>query len=147
MADAEVEMTRLARRLREAGRGDLTRRLNRAVNEAVKPLKRELPGSARRILPRRGGLGERVATTKISVRKQRWGVSIVAKNKYNLAKLDEGQVRHPDIRTAHRPRSEWVWVQQRVRPGWFSEPAERLKPAVTRQVQKALDDMIREIEG
>ena len=46
----------------------LRKELFKAVSEAVKPVKAELPRSARTVLPSSGGLGEWVAGAKITVR-------------------------------------------------------------------------------
>jgi hypothetical protein len=144
MADDGADFREFARVLRNAGRQDLAKKLNKAITDSVKPLKRELAVSARRVLPSRGGLGKSVAKTKIGMRRKRNGVIVTTKNKYDLQKLDEGAIRHPVF--PRGPKSGWEWSRQRVRPGWFSGPAEAAKADVTRAVEAALADIIRDID-
>jgi hypothetical protein len=141
------DLKAFAKRCREVGRKDLSRELNKAITDVVRPLKTELPASALRKLPRRGGLAKRVAESKIGVRKKPEGVTVVTKNKYDLAKLDAGFNRHPVLPRRGTPRSQWVWVEQRVRPGWFTEPAEALKPEAIRRLDAALKEVARKLEG
>jgi hypothetical protein len=143
MADDRADFREFARVLRKAGRQDLAKKLNKAILDSVKPLKRELAISARRVLPSRGGLGKSIAKTKIGMRRKSNGVIVVTKNKYALAKIDAGTVRHPVY--PRGSRAEWKWARQRVRPGWFSVPAEAAKMDVTRAVEGALADIIRDI--
>ena len=47
---------------------DLRRELFKAVSTAAQPVRREIPESARRVLPRSGGLGDWVADSTITIR-------------------------------------------------------------------------------
>jgi hypothetical protein len=134
----------LARRLKAAGEKDLAKRLNKSVNDAMKPLRQTLPQSARAKLPRRGGLAELVARSKIrTVRRNTGravGVRLRAENPDNIRRIDKGQVRHPVY--GHR-----VWVTQRVPAGWFTEPTEAAAPNARKQISAAVDAIAAEIDG
>lgn len=154
----------LQRRLKEAGERGLSRELNKSLNTAVKPLKMELPKSARRVLPSRGGLAERIAKSKISIRKKPNGLVLVAKNDYQLAKMDNpGVIRKPVFPRRSRlqrvtgrnkgraklqtNRKKWAWESQRIKPGWFSEPTARAGKQITTEVENAVKAVARQIEG
>lgn len=138
------QLATLARRLKMAGEKDLAKRLNKSINDAMKPLRQTLPQSARAKLPRRGGLAELVARSKIrTVRRNAGrsvGVRLRAENPDNIRRIDKGQVRH-------RVYGHGPWVTQRVPPGWFTEPTEAGAPNARKQISAAVDATAAEIDG
>jgi hypothetical protein len=130
----------LARDLKAAGRRDLQKELFSALNRATKPVREEIKANAFATLPASGGLNERVAASNVTVRGSGGRVRIVARpskrgGTFDPAKLDGGAVDHPTY--GHRPTVR----NQRVQPGWFSEPA----AAAGADVYDALNDAIEKV--
>lgn len=144
------EMVRLARRLKEAGNKDLSREMRKGTRNALKPLRNALPTSARKKLPRKNGLAEIVAKSKLSVTNraggQREGTRLTAKNAYSLQKMDEGEVRHP-VYARNPDRKKWAWKTQKVEPGWATEPFEKLAPEARAEMEKAMEIVIAKLDG
>lgn len=136
------ELAALAKRLRQAGDKDLQRKLYAAINRSTKPLKAELPGSARRTLPRRGGLAERVAKSKYKTQRRTTGraigIRVTATNRMEIARMDRGVLRHKTF--GHLP-----WETQRVPPGWFTRPADAAAPAARAELDAAMKDITQEL--
>jgi hypothetical protein len=139
-AQGADQLRRLARQLKEAGDRTLARELNKAIRKAVEPLKAELPDSARDTLPSRGGLAERVAQSKIGISRRKQGLRLVAKNKYQLKRMDKGSVRHPVFGNTE------VWALQFITPGWFTRRAEEHREAIQDEVVAAMDSVASQIE-
>lgn len=133
----------LAKRLKDAGDKELSKEFSRAISAATRPLIRGLRQSARDTLP--GDLGERVA--KSNIRTQRRvssrtaGLRIVAKNAYVLAKLDGGTVRHPVFGNRE------AWVNQRVKPGWWTTPTELAGKSVETDVLAAMRAIAKKLDA
>lgn len=112
--------------LKEAGRNGLKSELYKGLGRATKPLKHSVQQSARRRLPRRGGLAERVADSRITVKKttagNKVGVRVLGSNKMDIRSMDEGRLRWPVFPDSTETRNEWAWRERRIRPGWWSEP-------------------------
>jgi hypothetical protein len=147
------QLSRLTRALKEAGNRGLQRELTRGLNRAVLPLKRSLPESARAVLPRRGGLNERVATSlKTGLRRSdnRFGngVRLVVKSAKlrELNRLDQGSVRHPVFQRPNQSRRDATWVVQAITPGWFTGPAEELAPQARVEAKAAIDAVAAQID-
>lgn len=87
------------------------------LDDAAVKVETEARLNALRILPRRGGLAEEVASSDFSRRRQRAGmtttVEVSAGSEYDLAGIDEGVLIHP---VYGRP----PWVQQSIQSGWFT---------------------------
>jgi hypothetical protein len=145
------EFARLSRQLKEAGQKGLQREFTQAISRSVKPLKAELPASARTHLPRRGGLAERVAGSRIGFTRRTSGrgvgLRVQAKNAYHLAQMDKGFVRHPVFKRRGEESRSFVWVTQRVIPGWFTDPTDAAAPRIRREVLRAMDDVARKINA
>jgi hypothetical protein len=143
------ELAALSRRLKAAGDKGLQRELSKGIAKAMEPLKRELPASARSHLPRRGGLGNLVAQSKVRTSRRNSGRAVglrlqAANPNLQLRKLDDGELKHPVFRRAGRPV---VWVTQPVRPGWFTDPTQAAAPVVRAQVQAAMSAVAAQIDG
>jgi hypothetical protein len=136
----------LAARLDELGRGEMLRKVERAIKDAVQPL----PDASRRRaltrLPRRGGLAARVASADLTVvpyvHGDRVGAVIMSRAGVSRLKdlnaINRGRVMHPSF--GHRP-----WILQMVQPGWFTEPIKAGLPEVRAAVKAAVRDAIREV--
>lgn len=145
---ADNDLKSLARRLRQAGRKDLTRELNKGVADAVKPLRAELPASARSHLPRRGGLAARVAGAKIRVTRKPNGVVLTAVQQYQIRPMDDpGVIRHPVFKRKGEEGRHTVWMAQKIRPGWFSDPANRTRALAAKNLEAALNNVARKLDG
>jgi hypothetical protein len=161
---AEIDLKQLQRNLKAAGNTGLSRELNKGINHAVVPLKKEIPRSALLILPGRGGLNKRVAGSKMSVRKMSNGIRLVLKNDYQLTYMDNpGKLRHPVFprrsRTAkalgrstgssklHANRKKWAWESQKIKPGFFTKPVTRAGEQVRKDIVTAMENVVRQIEG
>lgn len=79
------QLAALSRRLRETGSKDLRREVFRGLGRAAKPAKAAAKREALRRLPKRGGLAELVASSRIGSRNRLAGndpsVRIVATNR------------------------------------------------------------------
>lgn len=146
--DVRVENTddlvRLGKALKATGDKGLKREVMRALKQAGKPLSPKVKSAARRDLPRRGGLGDIVAkssvTTSVRFSGKNPGVRIVGSRKgLSLPQIDAGTIRRPTFGRA-------PWVNQRVKPGWFTETIRDEAPAVRREVVDVLDDMAKRLE-
>ncbi|WP_182379821.1 hypothetical protein [Nocardioides sp. WS12] len=147
--DLEVQgaqqLEAVAKRLKAAGRGDLRKELLQQVRAAAKPTVTDIKRNAATDLPQRGGLAQAVAKSRIGTRTRmsgkRVGVRIEAKNGMDIKRLDQGRLRHPVF------GNRKAWVEQTVKPGWFSEPIKRRLPEVRDGVLKAMNDIIKKVEG
>src|SRR6266568_3381580 len=129
------KLTRLGRALKAAGDKDLQRELRRAMRR----------GALER-LPKRGGLAERVASSKFGVRTSTAGkgasVRVIGRSGYDLQGMDEGEIRHPVY--GHRKQK---WQTTTVKPGWFSDAEEAAAPKVRDELVKAIDIVAAKLEA
>ena len=137
------QLARISRQLREEANRGLRRELDKALREAVAPLRTALPESARETLPKRGGLAGQIAASRISVRRipaaRGGGLRLTATNPRALRLLNRGRVRHPVF--GREP-----WVTQKVRPGWWDRPIEQAGPDVQAAVKEAVGRVADRIE-
>lgn len=133
-----AQLAELARTLREAGEKDLARELTAGVAKALEAAPGAVRESALAILPRAGGLNERVAASKVTTRRSKSSVRVVASSDYDLKAIDRGRVKHPVFRKKGRKD---VWVIQIVPAGWFTRPLRALAPAVAAAIEKAARDV------
>ena len=151
MPDVEVrgadQLTRLARTLRQVGDKDLKKELRRGINEAVQPVKASIRARALSSMPRRGGLNQVMARSRITVSQRgsgaNPGVRLVTKS--HNPRIDKGIVRHPVRATG--PREDWTWVDQPVKPGWFTHPAAASAPITRLKLLAAMRRIERQLEG
>lgn len=143
------ELQRVGQLLEEQDK-KVRRDIGKHLTKAVKPVGDEAKSHAREILPRRGGLNEWVASSRTSVRTKLTGsganVRLVATRKTSSGKtaklqdIDSGTVRH-------RVFGRNQWVMQRVRPRWFTDPAEQAAPEIQTSLLKVLDDIEARLRG
>ncbi len=140
------QLQRLTRRIRDSGDKNLRRELAKALNRATKKPKADARANARQRLPRRGGLAELVAKSKLSTRNRTQGrgnpvLQIVAVNQDNIRNINAGTVRHPVF--GHHDR----WVNQPVTKGWFSDAMKGAAPEVRKELAVALSELERKLSS
>lgn len=137
------ELGTLARRLKEAGDGKLRSELLRSIRAAAKPAIPDIEASALANLPRRGGLAARVAAQAFAVRTSLTGtggrVSLVGRGMKELRDIDSGRLRHPLFGNRD------VWIQQDVKPGFFTDPIEAKAPDIRTGIERAINRVAGEI--
>lgn len=138
------QLAAVGRRLKAAGRGDLTAAMYRGMRRQAEPAVRAVRDSAKTTLPRRGGYAELVASHHVYVRirtgPRRVGMVVVAAGVD--PRLDrQGRLRHPLFGDTDR------WYEQKVRRGWFSRPMRKLAPQVRRAVFGEVDRLMRELDA
>lgn len=144
MADFSVvasEIESIARHLRLAGDGELVRSLQKAMSNAVAPVKDDIRGNLIPALPNPyaatldADLTLRTSTlTGTSPRVRVTGTTSSAKRR-RLRRLNSGILEHPLYGNRNH------WYRQPVQPGWFTAPAERDAPRVREEILRALDDV------
>lgn len=132
------QLGKLSRKLRAAGDKELSRELSKALNRATKRARAGAKFNARRI-GRRGGLARILASSTMSTKNQidtegTTALRIVTRGRIDIGRIDKGVVRHPVFGTKK-------WVNQRVRPGWWSEPMRLNESETRRELAAALDDL------
>lgn len=135
------QLVDLAKRLRSAPK-DLRLEMYRGINRAAKPIKNEVKASARKNLPKSGGLAKHIAGTKIATKRRvtgrSAGVRLVGRSGYDIGSINRGRVRH--LTFGHGP-----WVNQRVEPGFWSKPIVAAAPRVQQEIQDAMDVIERKL--
>jgi hypothetical protein len=127
------QLAELSKRLKQFGDKDLQRELSQGITQAMKPVRPALRESARRTLPRKGGLNLRVARAKITTRRSRQGVRLQAGGpRSQVDEINAGRFRHPVFGRKGR------WVTQPITPGWWDRPIDDLRDDVQRQLLAAM---------
>lgn len=135
------QFLRLSKALKHAGRTGMRRELNTGIRRAARPLVAKTRAEARRTLPQRGGLAAQVAKEpqRVQVRTgaKTAGVRlVVGKRSPGARSANRGQIRHPVFGNRE------VWVDQRVPVGWFDDTIKAEAPAIRREIERALNDVI-----
>lgn len=133
----------IGRRLKESGDKGLRRDLLRGINRALKPAKAKVKAAALRELPQGGGLNRVVASSRIGSRTRTAGRNPAVfltgkKSGHDLRSIDRGRLRHPVF---GRP----PWVNQEVKPGWWSQTLAGEVPTIRREVIDVMDDVARRL--
>lgn len=128
------DLATLARRLKEAGRNDLKKELQKGIREAGASTVLKIRESALENLPRRGGLAARVAAEKATVASRYSGSAArVTIRRRRGRGLNAGRLRHPLFgNTSH-------WFQQRVKSEWFDDPIRDSAPEMRRKIEAAVN--------
>lgn len=111
------------------------------LDEQADVLLRAIEQQAATILPKSGGLADAVSKGDMSVKRTKDGVTIVANSRYNLEGIDRGSVVHPVY------GNKSVMVRQAVSAGFWSEPLKASEPAFEAAVERALDKLVKGVEG
>lgn len=129
--------------LRDQANKGLKSELGKAFRTATRKPINKARQNARDRLPKRGGLAELVAASKVSTRNRltakRPSVTVVAKNPNNIGAINAGRVRHPVF------GSETAWVVQAVPTGWWSDAWKDGGPDARRDVALAIRNVSRKL--
>ena len=142
----------LGEKLERAGRSNaLADAVGRALWDEAQPLRGAAQARARAILPRRGGLAERVAETPMPITVtssgRRRGVRIDARQGRGRqgvndpGAIDRGRVRHPVF--GHERKEPII---QLVRVGWFSVAMDEGAPRVRERIEQVLKEEISKLQ-
>lgn len=127
------ELYAVAKRLRGADKV-IRKEMLQGIRTAAKPLTAKARAGAAD-LPRRGGLAALVGRSRFSVQTKTAartaGVRIVARNTHDIGGMDRGRLRHPVFGTK-------AYVNQAVRPGWFSDPLKHAADTVRPEIMAAI---------
>jgi hypothetical protein len=152
MGDVEVtgqeQFQALAKRINaqgSAGRG-LWRELNKAINNAVEPMTDAVLAHLDHYLPSRYA---RVLAGTLKVRASRStktgavalklvGAAKGRRQKRRVGVLNAGTLRHPVYTTN-------VWVDQKVKPGFWSEPLDQAREIPAKEIRRAVQKTARKI--
>lgn len=149
MSDFEVKgaggFLKLSKALKDAGRTQMRKELNKRLRTAAKPLIPEARASARETLPKKGGLADLVAHSpmRVQVRTGREaGVRIVVGKDHSGARAaNHGEIRHPVFGNRD------AWVTQQVPSDWFDRPmrdsAPHIRPELEKAIRSVLEDIMR----
>ena len=108
----------------------------RELDPVVDALKIDARESAVKRLPRRGGLGARVASARLTTKRRRGfgpGLTVQAEGMAQLPQMDAGSVRHPVY-------GRGAWVTQEITPGWFTDPMFQGRGEITDALDELLDE-------
>jgi hypothetical protein len=150
------DLRRLSKQLRTVGDGKAVRRdMMRGLRQGAKPAAAAVKAAALSLPDKSGnastGLRRRMAAaTGVQVRTsgRQAGVKIrVSRRRMggqaSLAKVtNHGTWRHPVFASSNQTRSEWTWVRQSSRRGWF----DRTAAAHGKDVESALKNVLNDIE-
>ena len=151
------DLARFAHALHQAGKTDLSAELNRGLRAAGKDVITEVRRHTDDYMPagyEKTFTGSLKLETQVQLIKNN-RVSVVGfglgrSRRRDAVRLDEGELRHPVYGRRRRLKSGRnkanPWAVQRIRPGWFSEPAMRALPQVRRQIDDAVGRVAAKIE-
>lgn len=147
--DLAARLRTSASRLERSANGRFTEAVANAIWAAASPLRKDARTRAAQVLPRRGGLGARVARTPMPIRKRRFGrsTSVMIMALPGAVKdpeaINRGRVRHPVF-------GNWPEAGapiQMVPPGWFTVPMALGAPAAREAIEKAIREEIEQMQG
>lgn len=146
MASGDIDA--LVRDLRKfSGKKEVTKALRKRIREPVPKVRKAIRARALDTMPKRGGLNKWVAKTRINVAIKLAGRSAGVQLKggrnseggrTDTRAIDKGRVRAPSW--GRKGRGDWH--NQRVQPGFFTEPAgevEQWRDACLKAVDDALE--------
>ncbi len=123
----------------------LRKELLKGIQRASRPLKEAAQSSARANLPQSGGLAETVGQAKFRTKTisggKRVGVRVVATGKHNIRAMDRGRLRHPVF------GNRAVWVEQSIKPGWFSDAIQDGAPRVRAEIVLVMESVADRLEA
>lgn len=141
------DFAKLSKALKEAGRTELRKALNKGIRDGVKPLVPLVRASAAQKLPHRGGLARTVARKPVRVVPRTGanpGVQLVVGRAQQA--YTSGRIRHPVFADAKsQTRREWRWVTQQVDPSWFTDTVWDHRDLARRGVEDAMEAVIARI--
>lgn len=150
MGDIEIrggaEAARIATAFEKAAVRGLKRELQAGLTKATRPMKDAAKERARDTLPKKNGLNDLVARSRMTTRQVGGGdpaVRIVATGMDQIELIDsKGIVVHPTF--GHKPR---VVQAVTAAEGWFTEAMEDSAPLVRMELADAIDKVARNLEA
>lgn len=139
------QLARVAELCRDAE--PATRRaVSKALRVSSEPMKEEVREAARSTLPRKGGLNDLIASSRITTRTSLRGgnpsVKLTGKlSGHDLRAIDRGRLAHPVF------GNKGVWVTQSVPPGFWTKTMKRERVRNRRAIVFALEDVSRMVAG
>jgi hypothetical protein len=144
----------LAQRLKEAGETGLRRELNKAIRDAAEPVAAQIRGVVhlRDYMPDR--YADVLATDlQVSVHARAGGTApgitlfarapTIGRGGRKIRQREAGTITHPLFGNKER----WFTQTAGMKPGFFSDPAERSAPQVRDKIQEAMSLVADEITG
>ncbi len=173
---SNTNLRALGKALRESPDKEVRPRVFRAIQSATKPLKQEIPASARATLPHSGGLNELIADLKIVTQSRLVGRNVGVRIISSRSKAQHAAARRRAVarRTgrARAPRGTTVrgglidlnaidrgrvrhpthghrpWVIQSVRPGFFARPMKSIVAVRARRlIVEAVGQALTQLAG
>lgn len=140
-AEQLAEVTKRLKTAGDHGKG-IRKEMLKAIRNEAKPTVKAVRDNTS-ILPQRGGLARKIRTG-IGVRTKTAGdsvgVRIVGKNQYSVEAINSGRLRHPLFGDREH------WYEQRVKPGWFTNPIEKRAKQLRKDLLRVIDETRRKIE-
>lgn len=139
IVEGGAQLREVALRLKLAGDVELKKAMYRNLRAATEPARKAVVAEERAVLPKRGGLNEWVAETKVGHRTligaRTAGITLVQSRKgrtrpHDLRKMNEGHLRHPVYADPSKSRRQWTWVEQDIPSGWWDRPLLASRPIV-----------------
>lgn len=136
------DLTTVRRNLRQIGDKGLSRQLSAGLQRAAKPFRPAVQKSAAELMP--SGYGPILSKSlryRTAVRERRGSASVQIRlygegkaEKRDIPAINRGTLRHPVFGRRKSP-----WVSQRVPAGFVDRPADRLGPAMAKEMQAVVD--------
>jgi hypothetical protein len=141
VADGAAELRQLGAALRSMD-GPMRREVADALQDSARRVEPAIRASAAAKLPNRGGLADLAAQTRVTAQVTGTGQDVTVTLEGSgpiegLEALDEGRAVHPVYGNRSR------WFEQRVRPGWWSEPIQENADRIGDDIADAAHDAIR----
>lgn len=147
---------RVAREIKAAADGGLRREMTKAIASAAKPAQAAVKAAVPSYMPGSGGYAATLqAALRLRTVRRAGGVRITAEadgagGKRDVGAREKGSLRHPvygRFRVSHRRRSfiERPWVNQRIRPGFFTEPIQDRKNDIRDEIAEAIQRLADQI--
>lgn len=161
--DYASELESVARELRRQADGALFRSMTRGLRDGAEPAEKRIrAGIEEGSLPRRGGYGAEVEAdldlfVSVSTTGREPGVTLIGRPRglvkvpyrrmgdRSLKRLDRGELWHPAWPDG-KPRADWDWVKQEIKPGFFTLPCLEQGPEVERNLELVLEEVGNEVD-
>lgn len=139
----EEDLKRIGKELKGAPQ-ELRRELFRGINRATKPARQQALAELVDVLPDSGGASTVIRkNTKLNTRRnmrgRNVGVRITAKSPRTVQLMNRGILRHPVF------GNRSIWVNQDIKPGWFTRPMENSADDVRSEIMSAVERVTNQI--
>jgi hypothetical protein len=140
------ELRELGRALKTLGDREFRKTTLRAIKAPAKRLGEEAKANAPAVLPNSGGLGDYIASTRVSVQARLSGENAQVRIRgvrrkdggmVDLDRIDRGRLRHPLFGNRKH------WYTQDVPAGWWTDAMLRRADEVRREVMDVVHDAIK----